>query len=135
MSLTNAGAGRYTFTARAVDNLGATATSGPVTVEVKLPLPPNDNFCQSPCPDRAAGLKTTGFNVLATKEAGEPEHAGKAGGSSVWWSWTAPNSGSVTVSTMGSDFDTLLAVYTGTVVSNLKEWPAMMTAAGRGRAG
>ncbi len=118
--LTNFATGRYTFTARAVDNLGAAATSEPVAVEVRLPFPSNDNFANRIFLNGAV-LKTSGFNVLATKEPGEPEHAGKAGGSSVWWSWTAPNSGRVTVSTIGSDFDTLLAVYTGTGVSNLQE--------------
>ena len=35
-----------------------------------------------------------------------------AGGASLWWSWTPPASGAVTIDTQGSDFDTLLAVYT-----------------------
>lgn len=60
-----------------------------------------------------------GANLNATKEAGEPGHAGNSGGKSVWWSWTAPASGQFIVSTNGSDFDTLLAVYTGSVVSSL----------------
>src|SRR5438046_1757555 len=58
-------------------------------------------------------------NVGATRETGEPEHAGSAGGSSVWWMWTAPVTESFTVSTIGSSFDTLLAVYFGSAVSNL----------------
>jgi hypothetical protein len=31
----------------------------------------------------------------------------------VWWTWTAPANGRVTINTVGSVFDTLLAVYTG----------------------
>ena len=58
-------------------------------------------------------------NTLATKETGEPKHAGNAGGHSLWWSWTAPGDGTVSVNTVGSDFDTVLAVYTGTGVSAL----------------
>ncbi len=61
----------------------------------------------------------TGSNVGATKEPGEPNHAGNAGGQSVWWTWTAPTNGTVTIDTTGSSFDTLLAVYTGDSVSNL----------------
>jgi hypothetical protein len=57
--------------------------------------------------------------VKATKEAGEPRHAGINGGKSVWWTWTAPASGTVTIDTAGSKFDTLLAVYTGASVSAL----------------
>jgi thiol-disulfide isomerase/thioredoxin len=37
----------------------------------------------------------------------------------VWWSWNAPRSDTVTISTAGSSFDTLLGVYTGTSVSAL----------------
>jgi predicted phage tail protein len=57
--------------------------------------------------------------VLATKEPLEPNHAGNVGGKSVWWSWTAPASGGMTIDTATSNFDTLLAVYTGTAVGSL----------------
>jgi hypothetical protein len=56
---------------------------------------------------------------LPPKEIQEPNHADELGGASVWWTWTPPVSGSVTVSTAGSDFDTLLAIYTGSVLTNL----------------
>ena len=32
-------------------------------------------------------------NVAASKQAGEPDHFGNPGGSSVWYSWIAPGSG------------------------------------------
>jgi hypothetical protein len=64
-------------------------------------------------------ITTTANNATATKETGEPKHAGNAGGKSLWWTWTAPSSGSVTIDTAGSNFDTLLAVYTGSSVSAL----------------
>jgi hypothetical protein len=60
-----------------------------------------------------------GTNVLATKEPGEPDHGGNAGGCSVWWQWIAPSDGLVTMDTTGSSFITLLAVYTGDSVSSL----------------
>lgn len=62
----------------------------------------------------------TGSNVGATKEAGEPSHAGRAGGKSIWYSWVAPASGKLTVVTTGSNFDTLLGVYTGSAVNALR---------------
>jgi len=62
---------------------------------------------------------TFGSNVGASKEPNENAHAGFVGGKSVWWSWTAPATGSVTINTCGSGFDTLLAVYTGTAVNSL----------------
>jgi len=65
----------------------------------------------------------TGTNIGATRETGEPIHdpAGNPGASSVWYQWQAPASGSVTITTVGSDvdFDTLLAVYTGNAVNGL----------------
>ena len=60
-------------------------------------------------------------NVGATRETGEPYHAGATGGASVWWSWTAPSVGTVTISTAGSSFDTILGVYTGASVASLAE--------------
>ena len=39
----------------------------------------------------------------------------------MWYTWLAPASGTVELSTYGSTFDTLLAVYTGTSLSNLVE--------------
>jgi thiol-disulfide isomerase/thioredoxin len=66
-------------------------------------------------------IVVTGINVSATREAGEPYHAGYSGGLSVWWTWVAPFAGTVTMSTAGSSFDTLLGVYTGNSVSALTE--------------
>jgi hypothetical protein len=78
----------------------------------------NDNFTDR---ESISGLtgSTTGVNVPATKESGEPNHAGNSGGASVWWSWTAPISATVSFVTFGSNFDTLLAVYTGASVNGL----------------
>lgn len=72
----------------------------------------NDNFANRRL---LAGnvVTTTGSNVNATREAGEPNVAGVSGGKSVWWTWTAPSSGRVVLSTAGSNFDTTLGVYTG----------------------
>jgi hypothetical protein len=59
------------------------------------------------------------YNSGATKESGEPNHAGNIGGKSLWFCWTATNSTAVTFDTLGSGFDTLLAVYIGNSVSTL----------------
>ena len=42
-------------------------------------------------------------------------------GASVWYKWTAPSSGAFTFDTIGSSFDTVLAVYTGTALTSLSE--------------
>ncbi len=106
--------GSYTVKAVATDNLGAKTTSTPVDIHVR---PVNDNFGQR-LPLLTA-TPTSTISTNASKEVGEPNHAGKPGGASLWWSWTAPESGRYCLTTRGSTFDTLLAVYTGTALSNL----------------
>ncbi len=78
----------------------------------------NNNFAGRATLTGSSATATT-LNTSATKEAGEPNHAGNKGGKSVWWTWTAPVGGYVTINTAGSTFDTLLAVYTGTAVNAL----------------
>lgn len=60
-----------------------------------------------------------GSNVGATVEPGETNHVGAPSGRSVWLAWVAPSNGVTTVSTRGSTFDTLLAVYTGPDMTRL----------------
>jgi outer membrane protein assembly factor BamB len=66
-----------------------------------------------------ANIAARASNLGATGETGEPLHAGVGSGASLWWEWTAPAGGSVTVDTNGSAFDTVLAVYTGTALTGL----------------
>ena len=104
------------------DRFGSvTSTVAVLTVNPPPPPPPppaNDSFTNRVALIGATNTVTSS-NAGATKETGEPNHADETGGASVWWSWTAPASGRVTVSLAGSDFDTLLAVYTGTNVDGL----------------
>jgi uncharacterized repeat protein (TIGR01451 family) len=65
-----------------------------------------------------------GSTYLASAEGGEPAHGGGTGGSSVWWTWTAPASGQLSLDSHGSTFDTLLAVYTGNAIGNLSRTAA-----------
>jgi hypothetical protein len=85
---------------------------------VAIRPPRNDHF-RDRLPLEGSELVVEAGNVAATKEEGEPNHALELGGASVWWTWTAPASGGVRVSTEGSGFDTLLAVYRGTLLTNL----------------
>ena len=82
--------------------------------------PSNDAFAAA---EELSGrvTETSGITKDATKESGEPDHAGEAGGSSVWYRWTAPAAGRAAVSTCGSSFDTVLAAYTGDTVAALTE--------------
>jgi uncharacterized delta-60 repeat protein len=111
-------AGRYVLV---IENaLGATRTV-PALVKVLLEdLPMTDNF-----DDQFLLTDTSGAgradNAIATFEPGEPNHAGGPGGASLWISWEAPGDGIATFRTVGSSFDTLLAVYTGDSLLNLVE--------------
>jgi hypothetical protein len=86
------------------------------------PAPANDNFASAQAIAGCTG-SIVGTNVGATKETGEPSHdpGGSTGGGSVWYLWTAPTSGSVTINTTGNatNYDTVLAVYTGSAVNAL----------------
>ena len=95
----------------------ANSNAATLTVTETGSGPANDNFSNR-ISIVAPVLTVTGSNISATKETGEPNHV-STGGASVWWTWTAPASGSTTISTAGSSFDTLLAVYTGTAVTTL----------------
>ncbi|MCI0746897.1 MAG: hypothetical protein L0Y58_15960 [Verrucomicrobia subdivision 3 bacterium] len=93
-------------------------TRVPVSFPSDCLAPANDVFVNARVVTGVSGT-AAGPNVCATKEAGEPNHAGNAGGHSIWYRWTAPLSGSVVIATVGSDFDTLLGVYTGSTVGSL----------------
>jgi hypothetical protein len=80
--------------------------------------PTNDNFANAEVIS-GTNAAIVRVNAGATKEVGEPSHAGNAGGASVWFQWTAPFSGSVEWSTAESSFNTLLTAYEGSSVSNL----------------
>jgi hypothetical protein len=103
-------------------NGGGGAAMGNVTLDwnwnPSSPVPGNDNFSNGQTINGYCS-STTGTNLAATKESGEPDHAGNGGGASVWYVWTAPFSSQATVTTAGSDFDTLLGVYTGSSVGSL----------------
>ena len=103
--------------------IGYQSAAGIIKLDWNLTLPPaNDNF------GSAANLDTanlwgsaSGNNLGATRETGEPNHAGFVTSSSVWYKWTAPQDGEVQLDNLGSSVDTVLAVYTGTTLNSLSQ--------------
>jgi hypothetical protein len=77
----------------------------------------NDNFADAET--IAAGQTKTENITFATKESGEPDHAGNTGGHSVWYKFTAANTHTIRFNTTASEIPTLLAVYTGSAVGSL----------------
>ncbi len=110
--------GRNTITVTATD-LAGNASMTNILVTYRRPEPPNDHFVNATRLQGDAGTNSVS-NALATRENGEPRHAGNDGGKSVWWKWWAPSDGVLLLSTEGSDFDTLLGLYTGERVDILR---------------
>jgi len=106
-------------TTYAIGVYGYRAAEGVTTLNLSfVPSPVNDDFANR---TRLVGsdISLTASNVAATVEVGEPAHAGKPGGKSVWWGWTPAAGGTTIISTVGSSLDTVLAVYTGANLTNL----------------
>jgi len=65
-------------------------------------------------------IQVRSSNVGATTETGEATTLGGVTvGASLWWTWTAPSSGTFYFDTLGSTFATAEGVFTGTSVSSL----------------
>src|SRR5207244_8234652 len=92
--------------------------TGSVSLSIASP-PSNDNFPNAIALNTPLPITTTGSSKGATKEPGEPNHANEQGGASVWWKWTSPVTGPITITTAGTNFDTVLGVYTGNQVLGL----------------
>lgn len=102
----------------AVDRAGNVSLPRTITIFYRQPGVPNDLFAN-------AQVLTGTNNVIrastvgATREFNEPLHAGNEGGHSIWYTFTPTADGVVVISTADSSFDTLLAVYTGSNLSDL----------------
>ena len=102
-------------------NAAGLAISSEIHVAPKVPLLQGGDAFEERL--RLSGLRGAGKgnNRTASFEPGEHLHAGKLGGKSVWFEWEAPGDGIASFGTMGSAFDTLLAVYSGTSLTDLVE--------------
>ncbi len=127
------GAGASVDIVVSTSSVGLLSNTATVSSDIADPVDTNDSDTEETTVDEVppanddfpgqelvgASVSVTGTNVDATKQPGEPDHADDTGGHSVWYSWTAPSDGTVNVNTCDSDFDTLLAVYTGDAVDAL----------------
>ncbi len=113
----------YTFGVAAISGAG----EGPVTTAtVAVPARAgSDDFAQRTTIGGVSGT-VSGDNTESSDEPWEPTPTAKragAGKASVWYSWTAPASGPVTMTTSSSstDRDTTLDVFTGSSVGTLSK--------------
>jgi hypothetical protein len=102
--------------------LAAAAFAGLSSVMALVPAPPaNDNFASAA--SLGIGSSSAVDNTYATAQPGEPVHF-TYGGSlrpshSLWWKFVPTFNGYVQFDTVGSNYDTVLSVYTGTVLTSL----------------
>ena len=104
-------------------------TDGEFTLRIEATPPPaNDDFDNAtrligqalgqPDGEQIYRASAFGYTWGATKQTGEPEHGGDPGGASVWYTWTAPASGTARISAC-CGWAPLLGVYTGGAVDAL----------------
>jgi Ca2+-binding RTX toxin-like protein len=79
------------------------------------PAPANDNFADAQVLPSTSSGTATGDVDGATLEPGEPPF----GLDTIWYSWTAPADGTYKFDTVGSNFDTVLAIYEGSSLDTL----------------
>ncbi|MBI1177860.1 hypothetical protein GC207_10540 [bacterium] len=87
-------------------------------VVITPPAIPNDSLSS------AAELPGTSFflwsdNTFATAEPNEPNPDGLGAGASLWWKWTAPADGDLSLASVDGLFETVLSAFTGNDVGQL----------------
>ena len=79
--------------------------------------PANDNFADAVSLPGASGARSGDTANGATTELGEDVFASLQ---SVWYDWMPPADGTYKFSTVGSGFDTLMAIYTGSSLEDIE---------------
>lgn len=109
---------RFTTYGKAVTDSRNGLVKPRIDLASALQFPGNDAFASATVLSGSSG-STSGSNIIATSEGGEPAHAGASPVRSVWWKWLAPAGGDASFNTTGSGFNTVLAAYTGSAVNTL----------------
>jgi subtilisin family serine protease len=91
---------------------------GPVCASARWPAPANDDFAGAIAIPEPLPYTNVQSTASSTTEPGEPMPCGNIG-ATVWYSVTPSNNETLRVSTAGSGFASVLAVYTGTSVDAL----------------
>lgn len=122
--INSAGLAKGVYTANIIMSSPGVINS-PLSIPLQLTVttpPANDDFANAEVLTGSSGT-VTGNSAEATREAGEPAIIGEFNGigqRSIWYSWTAPPVATATFTTLGSAFDTLMGVYTGSLGALVK---------------
>jgi hypothetical protein len=102
----------YHYRARAV-NSGGTSTGGDQSFTTSTCI--RNDACANATLVSGSPYSSTADTTAASTEPGDPTPSCGDGHreKSVWYSFTAPSSGTITADTFGSSYDTILSVYTG----------------------
>jgi len=103
---------------RTLGMLAVAAGSVTVVAPAMAAPPANDAFGDSQ--NVQIGQEYSGSLAEATGELGEPRHGSDGPHHSAWFRFRARHSGRLTIDTGGSNFDSMLAVYTGSDLSSLR---------------
>jgi len=106
-----------------VDDAYDAATSVPGPFDLRLhfaEVPANDHFHNRSLLT-GDSVSVSADTFAATTEPGEPEYGAVPTERSLWWSWTAPATGEVRLSTEGTEYHPDLAVFTGSELTNLTQ--------------
>lgn len=115
-SVSGLASGTYSFKVSASSNAGASPWSA-LSNSVTVTTTGNNDFFASARSISGTSGSINDSNTSATREVGEPQPYGSA--ATKWYSYSAPTSGTMSINTDGSNFDTVLAVYSGSSVSTL----------------
>ncbi len=101
-----------TYRVRVTSYSSSSVESGPIVLNW-LPPPANDNFADAQSANLASGSASlTSNNLSATSEFGETNFSGPgAPGRSVWYRISVPVGTRISLSTEGSDFNTIVSVF------------------------
>ena len=111
---TSSGVGYEVGTAVLNVKIGASTITSPVVIGT--PSDGNDNF-EARTTLSGLAVSGIGYNYEAVRESFEPSASGYR---TLWWTWTAPADGTVTISTQGTDFSNRqTAAYNGNSIDQL----------------
>jgi hypothetical protein len=99
---------------------GNMGTTGDTWLCLALTKPASNDSFQKRIKLHGIYALATSYNAGATHQPGEPEDAADSVGKTVWWSWTAPVSGIVSIDLKGSDYAFPLAIYTSATLPTLQ---------------
>jgi hypothetical protein len=99
-------------------NMGTTGTT-PLCLALTKPAI-NDGFAHR-ITLHGIYATATGYNAGASQQTGEPAIGDGSTGKTVWWSWTAPVDGTVSIDLTGSDYTFPVGIFTGSSLSTLNQ--------------